>query len=67
MLTILNIVFQFVVRVGDPSWTCELSHRDPGMPGTYYLYCAQTAPSGVEIIAVGRFVPDVAPATKATP
>jgi hypothetical protein len=66
MLTLLNAVLQFVVRASDPSWTCELSHREPGMPGTYYLYCAQTAPSGVEIVSVGRFVPD-APALKAAP
>ena len=66
MLTILNIVLQFVIRASDPSWACELSHRDPGMPGTYYLYCAQTTPSGGEVISVGRFVPD-APALKAMP
>lgn len=67
MLTILNIVFQFVVRVGDPSWTCELSHRDPAMPGTYYLYCAKTQPGGVEVVSVGRFVPDAPRAPKAAP
>ena len=57
MLTLLNVIVQFVVRAGDPSWACELSHRDPAMPGTYYLYCAKTT-SGVEIISTGRFVPD---------
>jgi hypothetical protein len=33
------------------------------MPGTYYLYCAKTLPSGIEVISAGRFVPD----TKGTP
>lgn len=67
MLALFHIVLSFVVHASDPSWSCELSHRDPGMPGTYYLYCAQTTPSGVEVISAGRFVPDAQRAPKAAP
>ena len=66
MLTLISIVFQFVTTAADPSWSCELVHRDPGIAGTYYLYCAQMTPDGVELIQVGRFISD-AKAVKATP
>lgn len=58
MSTFLNLVLQFVLNASDPHQACELSHRDPGMPGTYYLYCSQTMPDGMEIVQVGKFVPD---------
>ena len=66
MLSILSTVFQFIVQASDPSWSCELTHRDPGIAGTYYLYCSQMAPDNVELITVGRFISD-AKAAKATP
>ena len=59
MLTLISIVFQFVVTAADPSWACKLTHRDPGVAGTYYLYCSQMTPDGVELIQVGRFISDV--------
>lgn len=58
MLTFLSAVFQFLVQSTDPSWSCETTHRDPGVAGTYYLYCSQMSPDGVEIITVGRFISD---------
>ena len=66
MLSILSTVFQFIVQASDPSWSCELTHRDPGIAGTYYLYCSQMSPDNVELITVGRFISD-AKAAKATP
>ena len=66
MLSLLSIVFQFITTATDPSWSCELTHRDPGIAGTYYFYCAQTAKDGVEVIQVGRFISD-AKAAKAAP
>ena len=64
----ISIVVQFTLRASDPSWSCELTHRDPGVPATYYLYCSQMMPDGVEIISVGAFVPDAKQsATKAAP
>jgi hypothetical protein len=59
MITLLSAIFHFALIASDPSWSCALSHRDPGVAGTYYLYCSQVSPSGVELIDVGRFVPDV--------
>jgi hypothetical protein len=58
MHALLSALLHFALTAGDPHWTCELAHRDPGVRGTMYLYCAQTAPDGVEIATVGRFVPD---------
>jgi hypothetical protein len=58
MLNWISIVFQFAVQASDPSWSCQTVHRDPGLPGTYYLYCAQMSPEGIELITVGKFVPD---------
>jgi hypothetical protein len=66
MLSILNAVFQFVVSASDPTWSCELTHRDPDIAGTYYLYCSQMSPDGVELITVGRFISD-AKAAKVAP
>ena len=66
LLTLLRVVFQFALHVSDPRWTCALTHRDPGLPATFYLYCEQILPSGVEIVLVGTYVPDAAPATEAT-
>lgn len=66
MLSILNAVFQFALNAADPSWTCDLTHRDPDIAGTYYLYCSQMTPDGIEMITVGRFISD-AKAAKAAP
>jgi hypothetical protein len=54
----ISIVFQFLTQASDPNWACSVSHRDPGLPGTYYLYCAQMTPDNVELNTVGKFVPD---------
>ena len=66
MLTLISIVFQFALTAADPSWSCELTHRDPDVAGTYYFYCAQMTPDGIELIQVGRFISD-ARADKAVP
>ena len=58
MLSILTAVFQFALQSADPSWSCAVTHRDPGIAGTYYLYCSQMTPDGVEMITVGRFISD---------
>ena len=58
MLSLFSIIFQYVVTASDPSWSCELTHRDPGIAGTYYFYCSQMSPDGVELIQVGRFISD---------
>jgi len=58
MLTLLSAVFQFAVQSTDPSWSCALTHRDTYVAGTYYLYCSQMSPDGVELITVGHFVSD---------
>jgi len=58
MLSILSAVFQFVVNASDPTWSCELAHRDPYVAGTFYLYCSQMTLDGVEIATVGRFISD---------
>ena len=65
MLSFLSAFFHFAITASNPSWTCELTHRDPGVKGTFYLYCSQIAPDGVELVDVGHFVSD-AKAAKAT-
>lgn len=57
MLTLLHVMFQFVLTSSDPSWTCEVTHREPGLSGTFYMYCAKTI-DGAEMATVGRFIPD---------
>ncbi len=66
MLTLIAAIFQFAVQSTDPSWSCELTHREPYVAGTFYLYCAQMSPDGVEIATVGRFISD-AKAAKVIP
>jgi hypothetical protein len=66
MLSMINAVFQFVINASDPSWSCELTHREPYVAGTFYLYCSQMTPDGVEIATVGRFISD-AKAAKVAP
>lgn len=63
MLTLLSALFQFAVNLSDPSQTCSLTHREPYVAGTFYLYCSQMSPDGVEMITVGRFIPDDKAAT----
>jgi hypothetical protein len=58
MLTLISIIFQYATTAADPAWTCELTHRDPDIAGTYYFYCSQMSPDGVELIQVGRFISD---------
>jgi len=58
MLSMISALFQFALNAADPSWSCELTHRDPGIAGTYYLYCSQMSQDGVELITVGRFISD---------
>ena len=58
MLTILSALLQFAVQSADPSWSCSVTHREPYVAGTFYLYCSQMAPDGVEMITVGRFISD---------
>ena len=64
MTALLSAFFQFVLTAGNPHWSCELAHRDPAVRGTMYLYCAQAQPDGVELVSVGRFVPDAPRASK---
>lgn len=59
MLTVIAIVVQFLVSLTDPQQMCEVTHRDPDVAGTYYLYCAQMSPDGIELVTVGRFISDV--------
>lgn len=66
MMTLLSAFLQFTLHATDPQWSCELTHRDPGVAGTYYLYCSQMTPDGVELVDVGRFISD-AKAAKAKP
>jgi len=58
MLSLFSAILQFVINTGDPHQTCEVTHRDPGIAGTYYLYCSQMS-GDVEVVSVGAFVPDV--------
>jgi len=62
----ISIVVQFALKANDPHWACEVTHRDPGTAGTYYLYCAQST-SGIEVVSVGTFVPDAKSTQKAAP
>ncbi len=57
-MSLLSIIFQYLVTASDPSWSCTPTHRDPGIAGTYYFYCSQMSPDGVELIQVGRFISD---------
>jgi hypothetical protein len=59
MLSLISALLHFTLIAADPSWSCAPTHRDSGVAGTYYLYCSQVSPDGVELIDVGRFVPDV--------
>ena len=67
MLNLISIIFQYVVTASDPSWSCEMTHRDPGVAGTYYFYCSQMTPDGIELIQVGRFISDARAADQAKP
>ena len=58
MTALLHIVLQFVLTASDPHWACTVTHRDPGVAGTFYLYCSQTTPDGIELVQVGRFISD---------
>lgn len=58
MLSILSVVFQFIVQSSDPTWTCAATHREPNVAGTFYLYCSQMSPDGVELVTVGHFISD---------
>lgn len=58
MITFLKALVLFTLHASDPSWSCRLTHRDPGVPATMILYCSQILPSGVEMISVGKYVPD---------
>ena len=58
MLHLISIFFHFVATASDPSWSCKLTHRDPDVAGTFYLYCSQMTPDGVELVQVGRFISD---------
>lgn len=66
MLSLLGIVFQFVVTANDPSWSCEVTHREPNIRGTFYLYCSKTSPEGIELVQVGRFISDERAAKEAS-
>jgi len=66
MLALISAIFQFALQSTDPTWSCELTHRDPYVDGTYYLYCSQMTPDGVELITVGRFISDASAAAGET-
>jgi len=66
MLSLISAIFQFAVNLTDPNQTCSLTHREPYVAGTFYLYCSQWTDDGVEMITVGRFISDEK-AGKATP
>ena len=66
MISFITAIFQFILNTGDPRQTCEVVHRDPGVAGTYYLYCTQMD-GDVEWITVGAFVSDAKRTYKATP
>jgi len=67
MLAILKILLRFALATSAPHAACELVHRDPGVAGTYYLYCAQSAPDSTEMISVGRFISDASVPSSAFP
>ena len=58
MLKLLSIILQYTLTAADPAWSCQLTYREPGVAGTYYFYCSQTMPDGVELAQVGRFISD---------
>jgi hypothetical protein len=61
MFSLLSAFLHFAVLAHDPHWTCELTHRDPGVAGTFYLYCSQmttVAGDRVELVDVGHFISD---------
>lgn len=58
MLSLLSAVFQFAIQAADPSWSCELTHRESYVAGTFYLYCSQMTADGIEIVSVGKFIAD---------
>ena len=58
MITLFSALLHFVLLANNPHWTCAVTHRDPDVAGTYYLYCEQTMPDGVELIDVGHFISD---------
>ena len=55
---LLSIIFQFLTTAADPTWSCEVTHREPDLAGTFYFYCSKMSPDGVEMIQVGRFISD---------
>lgn len=61
MIALLHALLHFALHFGDPSWACDLVHRDPGVAGTYVLYCEQTVEDtvSVSIVEVGKFIHDV--------
>ena len=58
MLSLLSAVFQFAIQATDPSWSCELAHRESYVAGTFYLYCSQMTADGIEVVSVGKFIAD---------
>lgn len=63
-MLILKILIQFALTAANPSWTCEIAHREPGVAATMYLYCAKTLPDGTEVASVGKYVSDAKRAAK---
>lgn len=63
-MLILKILIQFALTAVNPSWTCELTHREPGVAATMYMYCAKTLPDGTEVASIGKYVPDARHSTK---
>ena len=58
MLTLISILIQYATTAADPTWSCKTTHREPDLAGTFYFYCSQTTPDGVELVQVGRFISD---------
>lgn len=58
MLHLISIILQYTLTAADPSWSCEMAHREPGVSGTFYFYCAQMTTDGIELVQVGRFISD---------
>ena len=63
MLALIAAIVQFALNLTDPQQACSITHREPDVAGTFYLYCAQTA-DGVEMATVGRFISDAKTAGK---
>lgn len=57
-MLLLKILIQFALTSANPSWTCELTHREPDVAATMYLYCSKTLPDGTEVASIGKYVPD---------